>query len=282
MTTRQLHQNIIQQLVQIYPKVEAEQISYRLIDFHLGLSKVDMALAPQTLVSDSQKGLIDTSVQRLLVHEPLQYILGEADFYDLLFKVDANVLIPRPETEELVHLIINQHKGQALSILDIGTGSGCIPISLKKNLPGVSVNACDISEGALAIAASNAKLYDVEVSFFHCDILDQNNWRSERYDIIVSNPPYVLDSEKEVMRDNVLSYEPHLALFVDDDVPLLFYKKIADFALQALNKNGRLYFEINEAYGMATKTMLEEKGFVKVQIHHDLFDKARMVSAVLE
>jgi release factor glutamine methyltransferase len=275
------HSSLVAQLQAVYPLPEAEQIAYQLLDFYLGLSKVDIALDPNAEIEISLESRVNTALLRLLDHEPLQYVLGEAYFYDLTFSVDGNVLIPRPETEELVKLVMDRHSESSLSILDIGTGSGCIPISIKKHKPRAHVSACDISLGALELAKVNGQRNAVVVDFFYCDILDASHWTTEHYDVIVSNPPYVLNSEKAAMRENVLGYEPHLALFVEDDDPLLFYKAIADFALQSLNTNGHLYFEINEAFGAETQKMLEDKGYRKVRLHSDIFGKARMVSAVL-
>lgn len=256
-------------------------MAYRLVYFYLSYSKVDVALNPQAVVEVDKAKSVNQAVQRLLHNEPLQYVLGEADFYDLVFAVNPNVLIPRPETEELVQLILSHHLDKKFSILDIGTGSGCIPISLKKHLPKAHVSGCDISREALALAKANAQRNGVEVNFFYCDILNKNHWSENHYDVVVSNPPYVLNADKKTMRPNVLDFEPHLALFVADDDPLVFYKVIADFALQALNASGHLYFEIHEAYGAATQELLETKGFKNVIVHQDVFGKVRMISASL-
>lgn len=279
MTIRQFYTSIIAQLQATYPTPEAVEMGYRLIEHFLSLSKIDLALSPNTIIEDGQQKSIQQAVGRLLKNEPIQYIIGQEDFYELSFDVDSNVLIPRPETEELVKLIIDNHQHQKPKILDVGTGSGCIPISLAKHIAKADVYACDISEGALSIANFNAKKNDVPVHFFHCDILDKIRWPQETYDIIVSNPPYVLNSEKALMRDNVLDFEPHLALFVDDDDPLLFYTSIAEFGIKALNSCGALYFEINEAYGEQTVRMLESAGYSDVRLHQDIFGKERMVSA---
>lgn len=278
-TIKELERTINSLLQSIYPPQEAEEISYRLLDSLLSFTKIDIALNPEAQVSGEQEEVLNLAVDRLLKNEPLQYVLGVADFYDLTFKVNTSVLIPRPETEELVKLIIDHHKHSSASILDIGTGSGCIPISLKKNIPNAKVSACDISQDALALAKENAVLNTLDVDFFHCDILDEKNWPRGDYDVIVSNPPYVLQSEKELMRDNVLAYEPHLALFVDDDDPLIFYSTIAKYALNSLKVGGSLYFEINEAYGAQTIKMLKAQNYVDISLHQDIFGKERMVSA---
>lgn len=278
-TIKELERTINSLLQSIYPPQEAEEISYRLLDSLLSFTKIDIALNSEAQVSGEQEEVLNLAVDRLLKNEPLQYVLGVADFYDLTFKVNTSVLIPRPETEELVKLIIDHHKHSSASILDIGTGSGCIPISLKKNIPNAKVSACDISQDALALAKENAVLNTLDVDFFHCDILDEKNWPRGDYDVIVSNPPYVLQSEKELMRDNVLAYEPHLALFVDDDDPLIFYSTIAKYALNSLKVGGSLYFEINEAYGAQTIKMLKAQNYVDISLHQDIFGKERMVSA---
>lgn len=276
---KQFYNSIVDSLQAIYPAFEAKEIGLRLVEFYLDKTKIDIALEPDADVEVSRADQINASVLRLLDHEPLQYVLGLSDFYDMTFVVDKNVLIPRPETEELVKLIIDDQQKHDLSVLDIGTGSGCIPIALKKNLIDARVSACDISLEALEVAKQNSSSNDVEVDFFQCDILDAKQWSSQTYDVIVSNPPYVLESEKELMRTNVLDYEPHLALFVGDGVPLLFYTAIADFGVQHLNPKGYLYFEINEAFADDTKEMLLNKGYSSVVVYQDLFGKDRMISA---
>ncbi len=263
-----------------YPHVEAREMSYRLIWHFFRFSKVDMALYPEIAVDVAQEKRVSKALERLKQDEPLQYVLGTTEFYDLSFYVNSNVLIPRPETEELVHLIIDRHRGEAVRILDIGTGSGCIPIALKRNIKNVKVAACDVSLDALSIARKNADLNFAEVDFFQCDILEKRDWQEGSYDVIVSNPPYVTNSEKEAMRPNVLKYEPHLALFVEDHDPLLFYITIADYAMEHLTSGGSLYFEINEAYGLVICTMLIDRGFVNVELFQDIFEKDRMVKAI--
>lgn len=213
--------------------------------------------------------------------KPIQYILEEAWFYRLRFKVNANVLIPRDETEELVDLIIRTEQGKGLQkkrLLDIGTGSGCIAIALKKNLPLFDVSALDVSAAALAVAQENAESNAADVNFIQADILTYQS--AERYDIIVSNPPYVKNDERPDMHQNVLAYEPHTALFVSDEDPLIFYRAIAEFALNNLVKGGRLYFEINEYLGREMVALMEEKGFSDIQLIHDLQQKPRMLSCV--
>lgn len=222
-------------------------------------------------------------LHRLKTGEPLQYVIGDTVFYGLTFKVSSAVLIPRPETEELVDWIIQRCTSDQFtppgngSILDIGTGSGCIAISLKKHLPNFSVSAIDVSKSALAVARGNALLNDAEVNFIHADILDYKS--TEKYDVIVSNPPYITRQEQQAMHKNVLENEPHLALFVSDERPLIFYEAIAEFALGNLNENGLLCFEINEHLGKQTVEMLVDKSFVNITLRKDMQGKDRMILA---
>lgn len=280
MTITQLHQQLTHALIVLYDDIEAKEIAYRVLECYLEKSKVELILDGKKNVDSAVELLCSQALQRLLKAEPLQYVLGKANFYDLPFQVREGVLIPRPETEELVEMIIQTFVSKKVSILDIGTGSGCIPITLKKHLPQCTVSACDISFTALVIAEQNALDNGVEVSFFQRDILDTTLPIEEKYDVIVSNPPYVLNQEKVRMRPNVLDFEPELALFVDDNTPLVFYEAIAHFAQKTLNKGGALFFEINEAFGEEMCTMLMNIGYSKVQVHQDLFSKDRMVSAV--
>ena len=234
--------------------------------------------AQEVIFTSSEKAVFEDKTQKLLLQIPIQYVLEEADFYGLKFKVNSSVLIPRPETEELVHLIVKKYKNQAINILDIGTGSGCIPISLQKNLPLAKNSAIDISEEALEVAKENAKINRVEVSFFKDDALNLLTSKYPVFDVIVSNPPYIAMSEKNEMENTVTAYEPHLALFVSDENPLIFYDKIGDFALTNLSKQGFLYFEINQALAEETKKLLKQKGF-KAQIIKDINNNDRMISA---
>lgn len=235
-------------------------------------------LIPEFVLLDEVQ--LKNALERLSQQEPWQYVIGKEWFYDLEFKVTPDTLIPRPETEELVHLILNDNKESALHLLDIGTGTGCIPIVLKKNKPQWLVTACDISEKALDIARENAQTNNVEIELERIDILNQHPKRSD-WDIIVSNPPYIPLKEKKLMSNNVLHYEPHLALFVEDDDPLLFYEKIGNYAFNHLSKSGKLYFELNEFYSQEISTLLKNIGFDKVKVVHDLMDKPRMIMAKL-
>ena len=270
----------------IYPKTEIDSFFFILMEEKLKLQRIDTVLKPDFLIT--KKNLIDlkTIVKRLQKEEPIQYIIGNTEFYGLPFLVDKNTLIPRPETEELVAWVLNETKVLAnnktieLSILDIGTGTGCIPISLAKNLTSLNISAIDISPEALLIAKQNAILNKVTIEFIELDILNTESLPQE-YDVIISNPPYVRELEKEEIKNNVLENEPHLALFVADENPLIFYNKIADLAKQQLSKNGMLFFEINQYLGKETVNMLVKKGFKNIQLKKDLFGKDRMIKCVL-
>ena len=270
----------------IYPKTEIDSFFFILMEEKLKLQRIDTVLKPDFLIT--KKNLIDlkTIVKRLQKEEPIQYIIGNTEFYGFPFFVDENTLIPRPETEELVAWVLNETKVLAnnktieLSILDIGTGTGCIPISLAKNLTSLNISAIDISPEALLIAKQNAILNKVTIEFIELDILNTESLPQE-YDVIISNPPYVRELEKEEIKNNVLENEPHLALFVADENPLIFYNKIADLAKQQLSKNGMLFFEINQYLGKETVNMLVKKGFKNIQLKKDLFGNDRMIKACI-
>jgi release factor glutamine methyltransferase len=270
----------------IYPKTEIDSFFFILMEEKLKLQRIDTVLKPDFLIT--KKNLIDlkTIVKRLQKEEPIQYIIGSTEFYGLPFLVDKNTLIPRTETEELVSWVLDEikvltnNKITELSILDIGTGTGCIPISLAKNLTSLNISAIDISPEALLIAKQNAILNKVTIEFIELDILNAESLPQE-YDIIISNPPYVRELEKKEIKNNVLENEPHLALFVADENPLIFYNKIADLAKQQLSKNGMLFFEINQYLGKETVNMLAEKGFKNIQLKKDLFGNDRMIKCVL-
>jgi release factor glutamine methyltransferase len=236
-------------------------------------------------ISESELLKFNAAAKELKLQKPLQYVLGRADFYGLKFNVNGNVLIPRPETEELVHLIIKDIKAggeKNLSILDIGTGSGCIAISLKKHLPFADVSAVDVSEKVLELARLNAEQNNTVINFLQQDILSETtSVYPSSIDIIVSNPPYVRISEKDEMEKNVLDHEPHLALFVENDDALLFYRKIADHALKMLRPGGRLYFEINAFLGPETRDLIVEKGFKNVELIKDINGKNRILRGML-
>lgn len=230
-------------------------------------------------ITPDQQQEIDAIIDRLKKHEPIQYILEETEFFGLPFTVNKNVLIPRPETEELVELIISENKKPGLHILDIGTGSGAIAIALAKQMDKANVSAWDISYKALDVAVLNSKINSVDISFKIVDVLGDYPI-DKKFDIIVSNPPYIMEKEKVSMEQNVLDYEPHSALFVPDNNALLFYNRIADISSNLLNPGGKLYFEINRAKGQETVTILKEKGFTQIALFKDLSKNDRMVRVV--
>lgn len=267
-------------LVSIYDPQEANTILQIMGEELLPhYTKLDFRAASFELAQEEMT-LLQAAFQRLLNHEPMQYILGKAWFYDLELKVTNQVLIPRPETEELVTWII-ESQTRPSKILDIGTGSGCIPLTLAKHLSQAEVSALDVDSNALALAQENARDLKLAVRFYEVDILDEQAWeRLGQFDCIVSNPPYIPHHEKTKMYGNVLAHEPHLALFVEDDNALIFYEKIADFALLHLKENGQLFFECNEFNAQDCARMLEEKGFHSVLIKQDLQGKDRMILAL--
>ena len=240
--------------------------------------QVDVALRQESELPDFAQERITDIISRLCRHEPLQYIVGSACFHGHRFKVTPAVLIPRPETEQLIDMIVDENPASDLRVLDMGTGSGCIAISLARALKFAQVDALDVSRDALAVARENAALLKVKVRFFESDMLSPQP--PARYDIIVSNPPYVCWSERESMERNVLDYEPGQALFVPDNDPLLFYKAIAAYAAQSLERGGRLYLEINQRFGNEVKRLLEGNGFDEVRIIEDSYGKTRFAAAV--
>jgi release factor glutamine methyltransferase len=250
-----------------------------------GTSSAKIKAFPELELQEEHLEAIDQILTRLKTGEPIQYILGHAEFYGLTFKVNPSVLIPRPETEELVEWVLNSVGSLELAvgrILDIGTGSGCIAISLKKNLPGFSVSAMDISTDALKTAQENAGLNDVEINFIQADILNRKSEiQNPKSEIIVSNPPYVTPDDKKQMHQNVTDFEPHTALFVPENDPLIFYKAIADFATENLEKGGLLFFEINENYGEQLVDLLSHKSFKNIELRKDMSGKDRMINASL-
>jgi release factor glutamine methyltransferase len=274
-----------EELKDTYERDELETILKYCFEAFLNVKRASLILKENDTISESELLKFNFAIKDLRKQKPIQYILGEADFYRLKFKVNEHVLIPRPETEELVDLIIKEYQvagsktqdsRQTTNILDIGTGSGCIAVALKKNISNANVSAMDVSKEALLIAKQNAQQNNVDVNFLLQNILSVENWKGN-YDIIVSNPPYICLSEKESLHKNVVEHEPHLALFVNDDDPLLFYKSIAEFALKHLNKNGKLYFEINQAFALESKQILQEKGFKNVEVIKDLNNNYRIL-----
>ncbi len=265
----------------LYPPQEIEQFIILLFSHCCQYNRADLILHKSSNLSQSQCLQLDRILERLKKHEPIQYILGETYFYGATFHVAPGVLIPRPETEELVDLIVNDPTLHAPRILDIGTGSGCIAISLAKNIANSHVEAFDISPQALDIAAQNCVRNQAKVQLKQVDILTFDpQTKAHQLDAIVSNPPYVCDSEKEAMHPNVLLHEPHLALFVSDSDPLLFYRTIAQKGLTMLKPQGKLYFEINAQFGPETKQMLEELGYTEVCVIKDFYQKDRIIKAI--
>lgn len=270
--------SIRKELAGIYAKGEIESLIFLIFEKLKGYSRTQLLLAHEERLNEDDRNKIAKIVDRLKNHEPIQYILGMTEFYGLPFHSVPGVLIPRPETEELVQWIIQENKNSKPSILDIGTGTGCIAISLQKNIPQSNVFACDISPVCLETARRNSELNSAEVSVFKYDILNDTTEISlPELDIIVSNPPYIRETEKSLMEKNVLEYEPELALFVADEKPLIFYERIADFSRIHLKNQGRLYFEINEAFGSECCVMLQGKGFSEIVLKKDIHGKDRMI-----
>lgn len=274
--------SIRKELAGIYSGGEIESLTFLIFEKLKGYSRTQYLLAKEEQLSEEELTRIEEMVTRLKNHEPIQYILGETEFYGLPFYSVPGVLIPRPETEELVQWIIQENQLPAPAILDIGTGTGCIAISLRKNIPQAKVLACDISPVCIETARRNSDLNSAGISVIEYNILTRIPEAGfPELDLIVSNPPYVRENEKIQMEKNVLAYEPELALFVPDEDPLLFYRQIADFARTHLKKEGRLYVEINEAFGQECVAMLRETGFSDVKLKKDIHGKDRMIGCRL-
>jgi release factor glutamine methyltransferase len=282
MTYNKLYRSFLEQLQAIYNMQEASVITSWVFEKIARVKKMDFIKSPAMEPEINVAEKLDVALQQLLQHTPVQQVLGEAWFYKMLFKVNNQVLIPRPETEELVNWLLDDYKKQAtfpasFSILDIGTGSGCIAIALKKNLPAATLTAIDFSEGVLAIAKENALTNNVQIDFIQIDFLHEQLWVTlPCFDIIVSNPPYIPISEKEQLDKNVIAYEPHSALFVPDDTPLLFYEKIALFGRSNLKIGGCMYVEVHEKYANQTADLFERYQY-EVEIKKDIFEKDRML-----
>ncbi len=279
MKLKKLKAYFTESLLELYAPEEIQSFFSILSKEYLNLSRVQVTLEADKEVDSAILQKFESAIERLEKEEPIQYIMGDTEFYGLPFKVNKNTLIPRPETEELVEWIIEDsvsEKRNDYSILDIGTGSGCIAISLAKNLPEAAVSALDYSYEALQTAESNAKLNDVTIQFFQEDIL-KTGTLPQQYDVIVSNPPYVRESEKLEMQSNVLDYEPASALFVSNTDPLLFYRTIARLSLRYLKPNGKLYFEINEYLSKELIDSLREEGYPIIELRKDFRGKDRML-----
>ena len=275
-------------LKKLYPTSEIDTFLFLLLEEYLNFKRIDIVLKSNFEISPEDLILLRSSTKLLEQEIPIQYILGKTEFYGFPFILNEHVLIPRPETEELITSILEKvlktktfhtnAKEKQLKILDIGTGSGCIPISLKKSLPFAEITAIDVSNEALTIAKKNTVLNKVDINLTQQDILKTTSL-NQLYDIIVSNPPYVRESEKKEIKNNVLNNEPHMALFVKDNNPLVFYNKIAELAKNHLSENGTLFFEINQYLGKETVELIKLKGFNKIQLKKDIFGRDRIIIA---
>jgi release factor glutamine methyltransferase len=274
---------LLQELSTLYDFQEIESFFYLLLESYEGKKRIDLALNPELELDEKQLIKWENALTDLKNQKPIQYIIGSTEFYGLPFLVNENTLIPRPETEELVEWIVEESrksKVESLKILDIGTGSGCIAISLAKNIPNAEVFAIDLSEKALNMAEKNAEINQVKVDFVLKNILETEELGFQ-LDIIVSNPPYVRNLEKSEIKPNVLEYEPHLALFVEDTDALIFYRKIAQLAKGNLSEKGKLFFEINQYLGKETLELLEYLGYKNIEIKKDIYGNDRMISCFL-
>lgn len=268
-------------LQHLYPENEIRSFISIALEHVMGFSKIDLITKESEVINPLQEQQLIDIILRLQQNEPIQYIIGKAEFYGLSFNVNTSVLIPRPETEELVNLIIAKiPKDKEVRILDIGTGSGCIAIALKKNVSNAIVHALDISKNALTTANENARLNNTSIYFLQANILQEDYKDLPSIDIIVSNPPYIPENEKRQMDKNVVDYEPHLALFTPIKSPLLFYEAIINIAKHRLSKNGQLFFEVHEKYAQEVGNLLRSYPFTEVIIHRDINGKDRMVSAI--
>jgi release factor glutamine methyltransferase len=283
MTIQLAYQQLLLQLYEVYDTDEAANIADMVIENVTGQRKIDRILYKELPVNFEQQERLEKLGTELLQHRPVQYVLGEAWFMDMRLKVSESVLIPRPETEELVAWILTDFKmaeNNQISLIDIGTGSGCIPVAIKKKKAAITVSAIDISREALITARENAVDEGASIDFINLNFLQELEWdKLGCYDIIVSNPPYIKQSEELSMRDNVLKFEPKLALFVPDEDALLFYKAIAKFSVRHLKPKGSIYVEINEMLGKDVVELFEKQGFVDVKLRKDMRGKDRMIKA---
>nr|WP_314837898.1 peptide chain release factor N(5)-glutamine methyltransferase [uncultured Flavobacterium sp.] len=280
MKIKEYRTQFIQDLTALYGEDEAESFFYLILENQQRLKRIDLALQPDLILSTDALKVWDQFLQQLKNEIPVQYVLGNTTFFGLDFEVNNAVLIPRPETEELVDWILNSLQStvtnQKVKIIDIGTGSGCIAISLAKNIPHAHVTALDVSVDALATAQKNAQNNQVTVAFKNQNILETYDLQ-EQFDVIVSNPPYVRNLEKQEIKNNVLNHEPHLALFVENDNALIFYKKIAELAQKNLKPNGFLFFEINQYLGAEMIGLLQDLGFTNIELRKDIYGNDRMI-----
>ncbi|SHG99407.1 release factor glutamine methyltransferase [Flavobacterium micromati] len=283
MKIKEFRTQFIQELIAIFGEDEAESFFYLILEEKQQLKRIDLALQPDLTFSEEEILMWNSILEQLKLEIPVQYLLGKTSFFGLDFEVNPSVLIPRPETEELVDWIIKNSKSQVesakIKILDIGTGSGCIAISLAKNIKNAQVFAIDISDKALATAQKNAEINNVEVNFLNQNILETTDL-NQKFDIIVSNPPYVRNLEKQEIKKNVLNNEPHLALFVEDNDALIFYKKIATLAQKNLTQNGELFFEINQYLGQEMIELLGKMNFKNIELRKDIYGNDRMIRGI--
>ena len=284
MKIKQYRTHFIQELSSIYNLGEAESFFYLILEEKQQLKRIDLALNPDLIFSNEEIQLWNSILEQLQKEIPIQYLLGKTSFYGLEFEVNPAVLIPRPETEELVEWIIQSQKSEVRSqnvkILDIGTGSGCIAISLAKNIVNAEVFAIDVSKKALATAKKNGEINQVKVTFLEKNILETDDLE-QQFDIIVSNPPYVRELEKQEIKKNVLDNEPHLALFVADNDALIFYRKIAELAQKNLSPKGQLFFEINQYLGKEMLILLEKMNFKNIELRQDIYENDRMIKGTI-
>lgn len=278
MIANELYRQFLLELSEVYNKEEAGIFTSILFDYFANINRATLLTDPNKIITHQTQQILEENLLLLKEHKPIQYITGEAWFYKLKLSVSPAVLIPRPETEELIEELLRiLAKKKYLDIIDIGTGSGCIPIAIKKNINAVNITAIDVSDDALAIAKKNAITHATIISFKQLDFLDDTATATlEKYDVIISNPPYITEKQHSTMDKNVTAYEPHLALFVKDEQPLIFYEKIAAFALEHLNENGMIFLETHEELAKEVAGLFDDKLY-EVAIKKDIFEKERMV-----
>lgn len=279
-TIKSIKPYLVKELQNLYSEPEISALANIIIKTAFKSIKLHIPMISESVITQKQASEITRICKELKTGKPIQYILGETNFYNCVIKVNSNTLIPRPETEELVDLIVKENKGFRGAILDVGTGSGCIAIALAVNLPGTGVTGIDISDGALAVAKENAILNKVTVSFLKTDILNFDIQSLKRAEIVVSNPPYIRESEKKYIASNVLDFEPHTALFVPDSDPLKYYLATLNLAEFILLQGGKIYFEINEAMGEEMTQLLNSKNYSGIEIINDLNGKKRIIKGI--